>query len=193
MSASVSYVSIALVGKSANGNIGIETISVSENEVTLAGAWEYEQIETNKIKSILVDRLVVYLDSETKTNFSIFSIKEFNLALFLKEAAESATNLSADFENYVSKNPKKYAKLVEPDIKRIPLTKFTNNWEILENLSGYERISGLDQNFQKIIKASWKLRDLILFWQHNESERVSRKYLPTSIKEFSMLPIGVIS
>jgi len=191
MSAGVSYASIALVGKLANGNIGIETISVSENEVSLAGAWEYEPLETDKIKSILVERLIVYLDSETQTNFAKDSFKLFDLALFLKKASASATNLSADFENYVAKDPKKNAKLVEPDIKRIPLTEFTTNWEILENLSGYERASGLDQNFQKIIKASWKVRDLILFWQHNERERISRKYLPTSTQEFSMLPAGL--
>ena len=191
MSSKVSYASIALVGKLANGNIGIETISVTENEVTLAGAWEYEPLETDKIQSILFERHIVYLDSETQANFSKFSFKQFNLALFLKQASASATNLSTDFENYVAKDPKKYAKLVEPDIKRIPMSQFTTNWEILENLSGYERASGLNPNFHKIIKASWIVRDLILFWQHNESERISRKYLPISTQEFSMLPTGL--
>lgn len=190
MAVNKSYASVALVTQLESGEVGIESIFIDSTEVILAGAWTFEFDETEKICSVLQDRLIIFLDEQCEKRIKC-QVTKLDLNKFIQEANEQALLIQKEFDDHLATDPKKYAKLKSPELKIFKGSPNQPSNQILRNMVGEKSYAGLDPVFGKLILAAREVRKLVLDWQHNEMERTTRKYLSISSGPLRILPEGI--
>ncbi len=190
MAVNKSYASVALVTQLESGEVGIESIFIDSTEVILAGAWTFEFDETEKICSVLQDRLIIFLDEQCEKRIKC-QVTKLDLNKFIQEANEQALLIQKEFNDHLATDPKKYGKLKSPELKIFKGSPNKPSNQILRNMVGEKSYAGLDPVFGKLILAAREVRKLVLDWQHNEMERTTRKYLSISSGPLRILPEGI--
>ena len=182
------YVSVALLGRIDQQRIGIETISIDSQGAALAGAWDYEISEKDLVENIIAGRYILALDEFSEEFLKPFPYPIFPLSEFIEEIMNSLTEIENEFNKYINEEGSKKQKLVAPNLRMISHPKSSNPLRIMEQLVDGKTHPGIDSKFSRIILGAWALRSLVEIWQHNESERVSRKYLKIASKPYQILP-----
>lgn len=182
------YVSVALLGQIDPQRIGIETISIDSQGAALAGAWDYAISEVVLVENVIAGRYILALDEFSEEFLKQFPNPIFPLSGFIEEIMNSVTEIENEFNKYMIEEGSKKQKLVVPDLRKVNHPKSSNSLQVMEQLVNGKTHPGIDPKFSRIILGAWALRRLVEIWQHNESERVSRKYLKIASKPFQILP-----
>lgn len=182
------YVSVALLGRIDPQRIGIETISIDSEGAALAGAWDYSISEKVLVENVIAGRYILALDEFSEEFLKPFPNAVFPLSEFIEEIMNSVTEIENEFNKYKMKEGSKKQKLVAPDLRVVRHPNSSNPLGAIEQLVDGKTHPGLDPKFSRIILGAWALRSLVEIWQHNESERVSRKYLEIASKPYQILP-----
>jgi hypothetical protein len=186
----LNYASIAVVDNCASGSVAIETISIEESGATLAGAWVLEITENNDIENILSNRLLLAMNAESEALLTKFGFwATINIDTFLQDAVFLSGETLGRFNAYVSANPKKRNKLVEPSLMKWPsIFNLEQSGAVLESLGKQKYPENTPVNFRKTLAASKLLKLLIDSWLSDEEERTSRKFLGIDPNWIRLLP-----
>jgi hypothetical protein len=185
------YASIAIVEIHGEGNVTIESISVSKGECVLSGAWDFSANEIEKINNVVSGKLIIPLGEESSVkNLLIDSELRFIKAEpFLQEAKRAANDALAAYEIFKSEDAKKRKKMVEPNFFNWPDDlDFNDSSEFLESVGKMAVPAGTPSHMIKTLAAARLIKYLIDMWQQDEQERGNRKYVEGAEAEITILP-----
>ena len=185
------YKSIVVVEMHPDNSVTIESLSVTENECVLSGAWEFDQKEILQIQTVISGRLVLALGSQA--NFEKYikdsSLIYLNIEPFLVEAKEAAQIAMKSYEDFKLQDLAKRKKLVAPDFFEWPEEiDFNNSISILEGLGKMATPHNTPEKMRKTLAASRLLKLLIDMWHSDEQERINRKYVEGEDAVITALP-----
>jgi hypothetical protein len=185
------YASFAIVEIHGEGKVTIESISVSKGECVLSGAWVFSVEETEKINSVISEKLIIPLGEETavKKLLTDSELKFIKVKPFLQEAKEAANEARAAYETFKSEDAKKRKKMVEPTFFNWPDDlDFNQSSEFLESIGKMAVPAGTPSQMKNTLAAARLLKYLIDMWQEDEQERGNRKYVEGAEAEITILP-----
>jgi hypothetical protein len=208
MSQNPIWANLAIIDMNQPRGCVVETIFVTDAEVTLSGAWLFEDYKDPDLAIILENRLVL-TDSRQK-NLDLKKLGSVTVSLdeFVKDADKRAKESEIIFDQYVKKSADEYkAYMSIPPAERRLLPKmakrkfepiFMNNWgfeidlgnpgKTLESFQKRSEIIGTPPEMKYVIQISWLLKHLIEMWKQDEAERFGRKAMDPSFAEFRILP-----
>jgi hypothetical protein len=190
------YASIAIVELHEDSNVNIESVSVTAGECVLSGAWDFKSSESENIKNVLSNKLIIPLGSvePIKKLLQGLHVEFVTAKPFLSDAKEAAADALSAYEAFKSENPTKRKKLVAPDFFDWPDSiDFNNSTEYLESIGKMATPQGTPDGFKKILAAARLLKHLIDMWQLDEQERNNRKYVEGDAAEVTILPESWLS
>jgi len=186
----------------------IETLTITENNCTLSGAWSFKSVSAKDFKSVISDRLLINLAKQTSFKPRDFNCIEVSFTSFLADAAEKAAQTNQMLEEYLSRNEKDYKnfmqippnerKLVPKVVKKKLEPMYLNDWTFevdeinpqstLITLGKQDSIAGTPREMVHLIQFSWLTKHIIEKWLSDESERSSKRYLDPTFAEIRILP-----
>ena len=191
MSMKHSYVSIAIIEMHADGNVTIESISVSQGECVLSGAWSIPINETQKIASVISNRLLIALGDRSALN-AFLENSELNFLEarpFLLEAKKAALEAILAYESFKSEDTKKRKNMVEPTFFDWPEElDFNKSAQFMESIGKMGVPASTPVHMKNTLAAARLVKFLIEMWQLDEQERVNRKYVDGTDAEITILP-----
>ena len=191
MATSTYYASIAVVELHPDNSVTIESISVTEGECVLSGAWDFNISENENISKVLSGKMIVPLgDKNELKKLSITGeIVFLESGPFLADAKEAAKEALEAYESFKSENLTKRKKLVAPEFYNWPDTiNFNAAADYLESIGKMATPSGTPYSFKKTLSAARLVKHLVDMWQLDEQERNNRKYVEGEDAKITILP-----
>ena len=191
MTTSTYYASIAIVEVHPDNTVTIESISVTEGECVLSGAWDFNISESEKISNVLSGKMIIPIGE--KKNLEKLPIKGEIVVLdsvpFLVDAKKAAKEALEAYESFKSENLAKRKKLVAPEFYNWPDSiNFNASAEYLESIGKMATPSGTPDSFKKTLSAARLVKHLVDMWQLDEQERNNRKYVEGEDAKITILP-----
>ena len=191
MATSTYYASIAVVELHPGDLVTIESISVTEGECVLSGAWGFNISEEENISNVLSGKMIVPLGE--KKELGKLPIKSEMIFLdsvpFLIDAKKAAKEALEAYETFKSENLTKRKKLVSPEFYNWPDSiNFNESADYLESIGKMATPSGTPDNFKKTLSAARLVKHLVDMWQLDEQERNNRKYVEGEDAKITILP-----
>ena len=191
MVTSTYYASIAVVELHPDDLVTIESISVTEGECVLSGAWGFNISEDENINNVLSGKMIVPLGE--KKELGKLPIKSEMIFLdsvpFLIDAKKAAKEALEAYETFKSENLTKRKKLVAPEFYNWPDSiNFNESADYLESIGKMATPSGTPDNFKKTLSAARLVKHLVDMWQLDEQERNNRKYVEGEEAKITILP-----
>jgi hypothetical protein len=191
MATSTYYASIAVVELHPGDLVTIESISVTEGECVLSGAWCFNISEEENISNVLSGKMIVPLGE--KKELGKLPIKSEMIFLdsvpFLIDAKKAAKEALEAYETFKSENLTKRKKLVAPEFYNWPDSiNFNESADYLESIGKMATPSGTPDNFKKTLSAARLVKHLVDMWQLDEQERNNRKYVEGEDAKITILP-----
>ena len=191
MATSTYYASIAVVEVHPDDSVTIESISVTEGECVLSGAWEFKISASENIDNVLSGKMIVPLGE--KKELGKLPIKSEMIFLdsvpFLIDAKKAAKEALEAYETFKSENLTKRKKLVAPEFYNWPDSiNFNESADYLESIGKMATPSGTPDNFKKTLSAARLVKHLVDMWQLDEQERNNRKYVEGEDAKITILP-----
>ena len=191
MTTSTYYASIAIVEVHPDNTVTIESISVTEGECVLSGAWDFKISENENINNVLSGKMIIPI-GETK-KIEMLSIKGEIVFLdsvpFLIDAKKAAREALEAYESFKLENLTKRKKLVAPEFYNWPDSiNFNTSAEYLQSIGKMSTPGGTPDNFKKTLAAARLVKHLIEMWQLDEQERNNRKYVEGEDAKVTILP-----
>ena len=191
MATSTYYASIAVVELHPGDLVTIESISVTEGECVLSGAWGFNISEEENISNVLSGKMIVPLGE--KKELGKLPIKSEMIFLdsvpFLIDAKKAAKEALEAYESFKSENLAKRKKLVAPEFYNWPDSiNFNASADYLESIGKMATPSGTPDNFKKTLSAARLVKHLVDMWQLDEQERNNRKYVEGEDAKITILP-----
>jgi len=191
MATSTYYASIAVVELHPDDLVTIESISVTEGECVLSGAWGFNISEDENINNVLSGKMIVPLGE--KKELGKLPIKSEMIFLdsvpFLIDAKKAAKEALEAYETFKSENLTKRKKLVAPEFYNWPDSiNFNESADYLESIGKMATPSGTPDNFKKTLSAARLVKHLVDMWQLDEQERNNRKYVEGEDAKITILP-----
>jgi len=191
MATSTYYASIAVVELHPGDLVTIESISVTEGECVLSGAWGFNISEEENISNVLSGKMIVPLGE--KKELGKLPIKSEMIVLdsvpFLIDAKKAAKEALEAYETFKSENLTKRKKLVAPEFYNWPDSiNFNESADYLESIGKMATPSGTPDNFKKTLSAARLVKHLVDMWQLDEQERNNRKYVEGEDAKITILP-----
>ena len=191
MATSTYYASIAVVELHPGDLVTIESISVTEGECVLSGAWGFNISEDENINNVLSGKMIVPLGE--KKELGKLPIKSEMIVLdsvpFLIDAKKAAREALEAYEAFKSENLTKRKKLVAPEFYNWPDSiNFNESADYLESIGKMATPSGTPDNFKKTLSAARLVKHLVDMWQLDEQERNNRKYVEGEDAKITILP-----
>lgn len=206
----ISYGSLAVVEIQAQGEVAIETVSITKDTCDLSGAWMISIEPLKEVLQILDGRLLVIVGNRTKAE-EIFVHNlgsEVTIQEFVVEADRDASAAVKAFEKYVFQNDEAYSKymsinpterkllpkvvkkkLIHPEFynwpQKIDITR-PNEFLISQRRIG--EITGADPRLKNVLATAKLVKFLIDMWRRDEFERKNRLYVNVSEAVVSILP-----
>jgi hypothetical protein len=127
MATATYYASIAVVEVHPDDSVTIESISVTEGECVLSGAWEFKISENENINNVLSGKMVIPIGEKKKLEKLPIKgeIVILDAAPFLIDAKKAAGEALDAYESFKLENLAKRKKLVAPPKKAKPEPKIT--------------------------------------------------------------------
>lgn len=185
------YASIAIVELHSTEKITIESISVSKGECVLSGAWEFHTDESQKITSVVSNKLVLALGNESNVNKFLDNseLKFLNAKPFLLEAQKAASDAILAYELFKSEDAKKRKNMVQPTFFNWPdELDFNQSAAYLESIGKMALPFSTPEGMKNTLAAARLVKFLIEMWQLDEQERINRKYVDGTDAEITILP-----
>ena len=191
MATSTYYASIAVVELHPGDLVTIESISVTEGECVLSGAWGFNISEEENISNVLSGKMIVPLGE--KKELGKLPIKSEMIFLdsvpFLIDAKKAAKEALEAYETFKSENLTKRKKLVAPEFYNWPDSiNFNASADYLESIGKMATPSGTPDSFKKTLSAARLVKHLVDMWQLDEQERNNRKYVEGEDAKITILP-----
>ena len=191
MANSTYYASIAVVEVHPDDSVTIESISVTEGECVLSGAWDFKISENESINNVLSGKMIIPIGE--KKNLERLPIKGEIVILdsipFLVDAKKAAKEALEAYETFKSENLTKRKKLVAPEFYNWPDSiNFNESADYLESIGKMATPSGTPDNFKKTLSAARLVKHLVDMWQLDEQERNNRKYVEGEDAKITILP-----
>lgn len=191
MANSTYYASIAVVEVHPDDSVTIESISVTEGECVLSGAWDFKISENESINNVLSGKMIIPIGEPKK--FEKLSINGEIVILdsvpFLIDAKNAAREALEAYESFKLENLAKRKKLVAPEFYNWPNSiNFNLSAEYLESIGKMSTPVGTPDNFKKTLAAARLVKHLIEMWQLDEQERNNRKYVEGEDARVTILP-----
>ena len=196
MTISNNYASIAIVEKHADSTVNIESVSVTEGECVLSGAWDFQITEEENIHNVLSGKLIIPLGNieAIKKIIGETQVAFIEAGPFLEDARKAASEALIAYEAFKSENPAKRKKLVAPDFYDWPeKIDFNVSAKYLESIGKMATPLGTPEGFKKTLSAARLLKHLIDMWQLDEQERNNRKYVEGEDAAVTILPEAWLS
>jgi hypothetical protein len=196
MPISAYYASIAIVEVHPDDSVTIESISVTEGECVLSGAWDFEITDNEKIQNVLSGKMIIPIGE--KKSIEKLSLKGeivvIDPAPFLRDAKKAAEDALVAYEAFKSEDPTKRKKLVAPDFYNWPSdVDFGLSATYLESIGKMSTPGGTPDKFKKTLAAARLVKHLIEMWQLDEQERNNRKYVEGEQAKMTILPESWLS
>jgi len=167
MATSTYYASIAVVELHPGDLVTIESISVTEGECVLSGAWGFNISEEENISNVLSGKMIVPLGEK-------------------KELGKLPIKSEMIFLDSV---PFLIDALVAPEFYNWPDSiNFNESADYLESIGKMATPSGTPDNFKKTLSAARLVKHLVDMWQLDEQERNNRKYVEGEDAKITILP-----
>jgi len=191
MANSTYYASIAVVEVHPDDSVTIESISVTEGECVLSGAWDFRISENESINNVLSGKMIIPIGEPKK--FEKLSINGEIVILdsvpFLIDAKNAAREALEAYESFKLENLAKRKKLVAPEFYNWPNSiNFNLSAEYLQSIGKMSSPVGTPDNFKKTLAAARLVKHLIEMWQLDEQERNNRKYVEGEDAKVTILP-----
>ena len=191
MTTSTYYASIAIVEVHPDNTVTIESISVTEGECVLSGAWDFNISENENISNVLSGKMIIPIGE--KKNLERLPIKGEIVILdsvpFLVDAKKAAKEALEAYESFKSENLAKRKKLVAPEFYNWPDSiNFNASADYLESIGKMATPSGTPDSFKKTLSAARLVKHLVDMWQLDEQERNNRKYVEGEDAKITILP-----
>jgi hypothetical protein len=191
MTTSTYYASIAIVEVHPDNTVTIESISVTEGECVLSGAWDFNISENENIGNVLSGKMIIPIGE--KKNLERLPIKGEIVILdsipFLVDAIKAAKEALEAYESFKSENLAKRKKLVAPEFYNWPDSiNFNASADYLESIGKMATPSGTPDSFKKTLSAARLVKHLVDMWQLDEQERNNRKYVEGEDAKITILP-----
>jgi len=191
MTTSAYYAGIAIIEVHADNSVTIESISVTEGECTLSGAWNFDITENEKISTVLSGKRIIPIGDKNALNklSLIGEIVIVDVLPFLNDAKNAAKEALLAYEAFKSENPTKRKKLVAPEFYDWPIhIDFNLSSEYLESIGKMATPLGTPENFRKTLSAARLVKHLVEMWHLDEQERNNRKYVEGDDAKMTILP-----
>ena len=185
------YASIAIVEIHSNEKVTIESISVTKVECVLSGEWEFSANDKQDIVSVVSNKLIIALGSESIVSAFLDNseLKFLKAKPFLVEAKKAATEALLAYELFKSEDAKKRKKMVEPTFFNWPEElDFNYSAEFLESIGKMAVPASTPTGMIRTLAAARLVKFLVEMWQLDEQERVNRKYVDGADAEITILP-----
>lgn len=191
MSTSTYYASIAIVEVHPDDSVTIESISVTEGECVLSGAWDFEITDNEKINNVLSGKMIIPIGE--KKSIGKLSLKGeivvIDSAPFLNDAKKAAEEALGAYETFKAENPAKRKKLVSPEFYVWPSSiDFSSSAAYLESIGKMATPAGTPDKFKKTLAAARLVKHLIEMWHLDEQERNNRRYVEGEDAKVTILP-----
>jgi hypothetical protein len=191
MANSTYYASIAVVEVHPDDSVTIESISVTEGECVLSGAWDFKISENESINNVLSGKMIIPIGEPKE--FEKLSINSEIVILdsvpFLIDAKNAAREALEAYESFKLENLAKRKKLVAPEFYTWPISiNFNLSAEYLQSIGKMSTPVGTPDNFKKTLAAARLVKHLIEMWQLDEQERNNRKYVEGEDAKVTILP-----
>jgi hypothetical protein len=191
MTTSTYYASIAIVEVHPDNTVTIESISVTEGECVLSGAWDFNISENENISNVLSGKMIIPIGEKKK--LEKLPIKGEIVILdsvpFLIDAKKAAKEALEAYESFKSENLTKRKKLVAPEFYNWPDSiNFNASADYLESIGKLATPSGTPDSFKKTLSAARLVKHLVDMWQLDEQERNNRKYVEGEDAKITILP-----
>jgi hypothetical protein len=185
------YASIAVVEVHPDDSVTIESISVTEGDCVLSGAWDFKISENKSINNVLSGKMIIPIGEPKK--FEKLSINGEIVILdsvpFLIDAKNAAREALEAYESFKLENLAKRKKLVAPEFYNWPNSiNFNLSAEYLQSIGKMSTPVGTPDNFKKTLAAARLVKHLIEMWQLDEQERNNRKYVEGEDAKVTILP-----
>jgi hypothetical protein len=191
MKTSTYYASIAIVEVHPDNTVTIESISVTEGECVLSGAWGFNISENENISNVLSGKMIIPI-GELKEIQKLpikGEIVILDSAQFLIDAKKAAKEALDAYETFKSENLTKRKKLVAPEFYNWPDSiNFNTSADYLESIGKMATPSGTPEGFKKTLSAARLVKHLVDMWQSDEQERNNRKYVEGEDAKITILP-----
>jgi len=191
MATSTYYASIAVVEVHPDDSVTIESISVTEGECVLSGAWDFKISENENINNVLSGKMIIPIGDTKK--LEKLPIKGEIVILdsvpFLIDAKKAAREALEAYESFKLENLTKRKKLVAPEFYNWPDSiNFNASADYLESIGKMATPSGTPDSFKKTLSAARLVKHLVDMWQLDEQERNNRKYVEGEDAKITILP-----
>ena len=191
MATSTYYASIAVVELHPGDLVTIESISVTEGECVLSGAWGFNISEEENISNVLSGKMIIPVGEKEKLEKLPIKgeIIILDAAPFLIDAKKAAGEALDAYESFKLENLAKRKKLVAPEFYNWPDSiNFNESADYLESIGKMATPSGTPDNFKKTLSAARLVKHLVDMWQLDEQERNNRKYVEGEDAKITILP-----
>ena len=185
------YASIAIVDIHSENTVTIESVSVTDGECLLSGAWDFSLFETEKIRNVLSGKMIIPLGQKSEVEKLIFDLEVVFLdaASFLSDAKRAAEEALIAYETFKSENPNKRKNLVSPQFYNWPADiDFNASAVHLNSIGKMPAPSGTLDEFKATLAAANLVKHLIDMWHLDEQERNNRKYVDGEEAKITILP-----
>jgi hypothetical protein len=208
MSKNPIWANLAIIDQNQAKGCAVETIFVTDSEVTLSGAWVFDDYKDPDLAIVLENRLVITNAVQKNLDLKKLGSVAVNLHDFIKDAEKRAIDSVEIFNRYVKTCDDEYkAYMAIPPAERRLLPKmakrkfepiYMNDWNFdldlempgksLDAFGKLSEIRGTPSEMKYTIQLAWLLKHLIEMWNQDESERFARKNMDPSFAEFKILP-----
>lgn len=185
------YASIAIVEIHPDDTVTIESVSVTNSECLLSGAWDLSLSEVEKIKNVLSGKMIIPLGQKAEVEQLTFDLEVVFLdaASFLSDARRAADEALIAYETFKSKNPNKRKSLVSPQFYNWPaIVDFNTSADYLNSIGKMPAPSGPPDEFKATLSAANLVKHLVDMWHLDEQERNNRKYVEGEDAKITILP-----
>ena len=205
-----SYASIAIVKSIDDEKVAIEVVSVNLDGCDLAGAWVLKTDDLATIKQVLIERLLIFLDSndEILDKLEDFHKYQVNFDDFISEAKEDAESAQDLYKSYMKQNEEDYRaymaikpnerklipkvakkQLIAPEFKSWPdFFDISNPKDFLLSRRKNGLIATESNEMSEVLLAAKATKFLIDQWREDEIERTHRQYVSGDNAAISILP-----
>ena len=185
------YASIAIVEIHPDNTVTIESVSVTDGQCLLSGAWDLSLSEVEKIKNVLSGKMIIPLGRKAAVEKLTFDLQVvfLDVASFLSEAKRAADEALIAYQTFKSENPNKRKSLVSPKFYSWPaVIDFNTSTEYLTSIGKMSATSGTPDGFKATLAAANLVKHLVDMWHLDEQERNNRKYVEGEDAKITILP-----
>ena len=185
------YASIAIVEIHPDNTVTIESVSVTDGECLLSGAWDLSLSEVEKITNVLSGKMIIPLGQKAEVEKLTFDLEVVFLdaASFLNDAKRAADGALIAYETFKSENLNKRKNMVSPEFYNWPADIDFNASAVYLNSIGKMPVpSGTPDGFKATLSAANLVKHLIDMWHLDEQERNNRKYVGGQDAKITILP-----